>query len=113
MTITLIPQETYDRLMEIYTQYPNLSLQNKGYQYINKSKLTAEELEVFSEVQTILSKHINDFREFNNFKISKRGEIQLRFQYIWDPNDTRFRGVGYILLSELLNGFEDKALINT
>lgn len=106
MTITLIDQATHDRLLEIYNTYPALSLQNNGYQYIDQSKFTEEEAAAFKEVEDILKVHINDFRKLHNFRLSKRtNEIQLRFEYVWDPEATHFVGVGYILLDELLNGF--------
>jgi hypothetical protein len=88
-----------------------LTSQNEGYEYIDKSKFAKEEKEAFDNIEAILKKHITGFHEFNNFRISRKtNELELRFQYSWtaDDPDSRvsFSGVGYILLDELLNGFD-------
>lgn len=106
MKITLITQEVHDQLQEYYEKYPNLTLQNKGYEGIDFSKLSEEERSVKSEIEGILKKHIDDFIEFQNFVLTKKSkEVQMRFQYIWDPGVTYYKGVGYLLIDELLNGF--------
>lgn len=108
MTITLITPEEHKQLQDIYQDYPALRLQNKGYQTIIKSTLIEENLKAWDTVEGILKKSILGFREFNNFKTNKAGEVQVRFQYNWsadDPGTIPFTGVGYLLLEELLNGF--------
>ena len=111
MTITLITQDVYNNLLDIFNKYPKLTLQNEGYQYIKKDALTEEETTKFKEVNDILKQHIKGFKEFNNFRLSKKTqEIQIRFQYDWTADDETkrlvpFTGVGYLNLIELLNGF--------
>lgn len=106
MKITLITQEIHDQLQGYYEKYPNLTLQNKGYEGIDFSKLSEEERSAKAEIEVILKKYIDNFIEFQNFRLStKSKEVQMRFQYIWDPESTHFKGVGYLLIDELLNGF--------
>lgn len=117
MTITLISQEEYDKLISIQKEYPALTFQNEGYQYLNKSKLTEIELEKFKEAESILNKAILGFSEFNHFKYSKKnGELQVRFQYEWtaDEENSRisFTGVGYLEVKELLKGFRENWKFN-
>src|SRR6478735_7163016 len=107
MKIELITPEQHEYILNSYKQYPELTLQNKGYEYINKSALSDEAKEVLKSIETILNNSIVGFRSFSNFKINKAGELQLRVQYnySYDNNLAPFTGVGYILLDELLNGF--------
>lgn len=110
MTITLITQEVYDQVLDIYNKYPKLTLQNEGYQYIRKANLNEEELNKFKEVNDILKQAIKGFSEFNNFRLGKKTqELQIRFQYDYSADveirTTPFTGVGYLYLEELLNGF--------
>lgn len=114
MKITLISQEIYDRLKAIYDQYPALIFQNEPYQYLDKSKLTDIELDMFEQVETILREHIDGFSKFNNFRTKPNHDISLRFHYNYnyDNDGIPFDGIGYILLDELLNGFEEKESSN-
>lgn len=103
MTIIPIDADTYNVLLTIQKSYPNLTYQNKGYDYPDKSKWTDEDNEAFKIVTDILSKAIKDFVEFNHFIFRKRDNknvIALRFQYQYDSS---FTGVGYIALTDLLN----------
>jgi len=118
MTINLITPEQHETLLNIYTNYPALSLQNTGYEGIDRSKFTDEEKAADAKVNEMLSKSILGFTRFQNFRLSKEGIVSLRIQYDYnadyvkkyeyDPNGIRpFTGVGYINLDELLNGFVD------
>lgn len=109
MTIDLITQEQYNILLNIQKNHKILTFQNKGYEYIDKSKLTESDKEAIKEIESILNSHIKGFYNFNNFLFSKDNELRIRFQYNWnyDNNIGSFKGVGYILLDELLNGFRD------
>lgn len=116
MEIRLISKEQYDILTRIYNENKGLFLQNEGYEYINKDKLSNEDKGAFNIVTDILREHIIGFSEFNNFKLSSDNRIRLRFQYEWTADERKdnphfrgipFTGVGYILLDELLNGFEE------
>ena len=109
MTISLITQELHDRLLEIQKEFPALTLQNEGYQYLKKRNFTEADQKAFDEVSAILQQHIQGFSEFNNFKKSKDGFVKLRFQYDWgadsNPPTTYYIGVGYMLVDELHKGF--------
>lgn len=110
MTINLITEEEYNLLLEIQKEHPILTFQNQGYQYIDKSKFTEEDTNAFNKVTEILKNAIVGFSEFNNFRTTKIGELEIRFQYNWsaDSPGVSFTGVGYLLVDELLNGFREK-----
>ena len=111
MTIELITREQYSTLVAIQEKYKILTFQNEGYQYINKKKFTEEDWKAFDIVTSILRECITGFTEFNNFKIVKKtGEVKVRFQYNWtadddDDNRVYYTGVGYLLLTTLVEGF--------
>jgi hypothetical protein len=95
--------EDYNRLVEIQKEYPKLTYNNKGYEYLDKSEFTEEESKAFNEVTELLKKVIGGFHSFNNFKTyqSMPGQIVLRFQYDYaygNPGSTHFTGVGYLNL---------------
>ena len=104
MTITLIEQHKYDYLLDIQKRFPALTFQNDGYEYINKSKLTEEELKALKDVDDFLRKCIKGFSKFFNFRINRKGTIDIRFDYAWSES---FTGVGYLELQELLNRFNE------
>lgn len=108
MTIDLIKNKEYLKLLEIQKNHHLLTFQNKGYQYINKSKFSEEDKKAFEEVTEILSKSVRGFSEFNNFKLDKNKNIGIRLQYNYgyEEGERSFYGVGYLLVSELLNGFK-------
>ena len=115
MTITLISKEQLDRLLEIQKTYPNLTYDNKGYDNLNLSLLTPEELKHFKEAEEIIKTSIKGFREFNHFKPSKsKPELpMIRFQYNWTadhPGELPFTGVGYLFVHELHYGFDNVVL---
>lgn len=112
MKIELINQITYNKLLSIYTGFPSLTFQNKGYEYIPKFKLTDLDKEKILEVEQVLRQTIKGFSSFTNFRLFK-DEIQLRFDYNYnyDGIGLPFIGVGYILLDELLNGFRELPVI--
>lgn len=108
MKIELITADQHATLQSIYESTPALFLQNKGFEGINKDALRECDKEKLNEVNTILKSSITGFRCFQNFRLTKSKDIQIRFQYNYgaEDNTTPFTGVGYILLDELLNGFE-------
>ncbi len=112
MKIELITPENHAKLLEIYNNTPALTLQNKGYEGIDRSAFTDEEKAKDNEVNEILKKAIVGFSRFQNFKTNnKDNALTLRFQYDYTAHDRSlgipFTGVGYILLDELLNGFKN------
>ena len=109
MEIDLITQEQYNTLLEIQNNNKILTYQNKGYDNFDKSKMSPEDKEAVNEIESILKKHIKGFSTFQNFKLSKKtNELEIRFQYNWgyDGKGIYFIGVGYLLVKELLKGFE-------
>ena len=104
MTIELLTIEEYALLRDIQKDHKGLTFQNDGYQYINKDNLSDAEKEAFKEVEELLKKKIHGFSEFFNFKLGDNNKIRLRFNYGYSSS---FTGVGYILLDELLNGFNE------
>lgn len=107
MTINLIEQEVYDTLLYIQEKYPRLTFQNKGYEYINRNEFTEEEKQADLQVNEILKKAIHKFTIFNNFCHTEKGELRIRFHYLWnEPGKITFDGVGYLSVRELLNGFD-------
>ena len=110
MKINLITPEQHDTILNIYKSFPILTLQNKGYEGIDKTKLTDLDREKINEIETILKNAIVGFRRFQNYKLDKNNNVVLRFQYNYDYEtslNAGFVGVGYILLDELLNGFNN------
>lgn len=101
MTIKLLTQEEYDKLLDIQQKCPKLTFENKGYEYIDRRLFSEEEVEYYRQVSVILREHIKDFVRFDNFRMTT-GELVIRFQYHYDIS---FTGVGYIKAIELLNGF--------
>lgn len=108
MKINLITPEQHAELLQIQKEFPVLTFQNSGYQYIDKSKLTDQDKEKIKEIETILKASIYGFSSFTNFRHDNNGNLQIRFNYNYDY-DTKgyFIGVGYILVDELLNGFKN------
>lgn len=105
MTIELITEDLHNELLQIQKNFPKLTFQNNGYEYINKSTFTDDDMNAFNRVTEILNDHIKGFSRFDNFRLTeKTKEVQIRIQYYWDIS---FRGVGYLLLDELLNGFKE------
>ena len=102
MKIKLITPELHAELMEIFDDHPELCLQNKGYEYLDRDvrEAKAEQIDRISE---ILKEHVEGFVKFFNFKLRNDG-VYLRFDYYWDHG---FTGVGYLNLDHLLSGFPE------
>tara|TARA_R110000851_G_scaffold11938_2_gene41408 strand:- start:441 stop:869 length:429 start_codon:yes stop_codon:yes gene_type:complete len=97
----------YNRLKEIQKQYPKLTFDNDGYQYIRKE--LEEHKEQVEEINSILSKEILGFSKFFNFKPRKDGSFAVRCDYNWGAGDekvTYFIGVGYFEIEE----FKEKSI---
>jgi hypothetical protein len=92
-------------------KHPALTLQNQGYEKIN-NKLSDLDKAKIKEIEALLGKSIVGFSSFQNFKLSTKNKVGLRFQYNYDAdyegggNKIYFIGVGYILVNELLVGFK-------
>lgn len=109
MRIELLTQNQYDEILTIHNEFPELSLENNGYEYLNRREFSPEAKEADKKVSDILKANIYGFCSFSNFCRDKDGNIRIRIQYNWNYDDKEgsFVGVGYCLLSELLNGFKD------
>lgn len=88
--------DNYNRLILIQKEYPELTFQNEGYEYLSKEVINKHK-EQIEEISNILKTTISGFVEFNNFKIDKTGDILIRVQYHWDK---MFVGVGYFNIEE-------------
>lgn len=110
MKINLITKKQHETILNIFKTYPIFTLQNKGYEGVNRNLFTDEENEKDKKVNDILKSAIFGFRRFQNFRLDKNNELQIRFQYNYNYNPSDgipFIGVGYILADELLNGFRE------
>jgi hypothetical protein len=110
MRINLITKEEYTHLLNIFNNNPILTLQNKGYETPNEKEFSEDDKQSKIEVTAILKNAVHGFSSFTNFRLNKNQQIEIRLQYnySYDGNGIPFIGVGYILLDELLNGFEKK-----
>jgi hypothetical protein len=108
MTIHLINQELFNRIEQIQKEFPLITYEDSTWSSRpNKRGWSDEYHEAFKEVEEILRAHITGFSSFTNFQFSKEKGVRLRFQYNWtaDGGGLPFTGVGYLWLTELLNGF--------
>jgi len=112
MKIELLTPEQHDQLLNIHNSFPELTLENKGYEGINRRELSDEAKEADKQVNAILKANVCGFSSFQNFCHTKDGDIRIRLQYNWGAEDNTmpFTGVGYVLLSELLNGFNETTI---
>lgn len=110
MKIELITNEQFKQITDIQENYPVLTFENKGYQYIDKSKMTEGDEEAVKQIESILKDNIIGFCSFTNFRTTEDSKVQIRLEYNYgaEDNSMSFTGVGYILLEELLNGFNEK-----
>lgn len=91
-------KSNYERLKDIQEEYPFLTFQNNGYEYLKLRypKEWEEHREIIEEISEILKGEIESFIRFDNFKKREDGSVVVRCQYMWDE---RFSGVGYFPLS--------------
>lgn len=109
MKIQLLTPEQHDEILSIYKSFPELTLENKGFEGINRREFSNEAKEADTKINAILKNTVVGFSSFQNFCHTKERAIRLRLQYNYgaEDNSMPFTGVGYILLSELLNGFKE------
>lgn len=88
-------EEAFARLMEIREQYPELTFNNEGYQYI-KPEVREAHKEQIEEISTILKAQDPDIVKFNNFKPRKDGTFSIRCQGYYDRSSSGFVGVMYL-----------------
>lgn len=92
----------HDRLIEIQKQYPALTFDNQGYQYMDTSNFSEEEKKALQEVHDILKQCVGGFTKFNNFKPRKDGTFDVRCQADWNYGEDGlpFIGVFYIRMDQ-------------
>ena len=81
----------YQKLINYQKDYPELTFQNNGYEYIHP-EVREKHKEQIKEISEILKTEIEGFVKFNNFILRKNDTFDIRCQYCWDVN---FTGVGY------------------
>lgn len=92
-------QTNYETLVKIQKEFPELTFDNNGYEYLDKDvkERHKEQIDLISE---ILKKEIKGFVRFDNFKPRKNGTFDVRVQYHWAFN---FKGVGYFNVEDFKN----------
>ena len=101
-------EDLVNRLKELREEFPQLTFENVGYQYLS-NKVIQEHEKPIAEINGILKKLLKGFSTFNNFKPRKDGSIVVRLQYNYgDHHETGsyFIGVGYFTFEELLNEYQ-------
>lgn len=82
-----------DLLDGIRRAFPELTLQNNGYDYLSK-EVRKENKEIISGVLDLIRDYIPTVSKFHNFHKSIKGDWTVRVDYKWD-DDINFFGVGY------------------
>ena len=94
--------EIYNKLLEYQQNYPLLTFQNNGYEYLSK-EIQDNHKDQIKEIEELLKTKIEGFSHFNNFKI-KSNIILVRCQYDYSKHlencKTSFIGVGYFPLED-------------
>ncbi len=97
---------TIQKLKDLKDQYPQLTFNNDGYQYLPKDVRESHKLAI-EEIESLLKTLIIGFVSFSNFKPRSNGDIVVRYQVIYDndPNSGMcgFTGVAYTTFEELEN----------
>jgi hypothetical protein len=70
MTINLITKKNVN--FDSYKKHPALTLQNQGYEKINRDKLSDLDKAKIKEIEALLGKSIVGFSSFQNFKLSTK-----------------------------------------
>jgi hypothetical protein len=89
----------YDRLIELKNDYPELTFNNDGYEYLSPSVKEAHKAQI-EEISAILKETVFGFVRFDNFKPRKNGSFAVRMQTQWDE---RFTGVQYNDIEDFKN----------
>jgi hypothetical protein len=98
----------YDRLNEIREQYPELTFDNDGYQYLSP-EIKEKHKKQIDEISEILKKTVPGFERFDHFKPSKKYGFTVRLQcnYNHGTKNLPFTGVDYIPLEKFKNLDDD------
>lgn len=88
----------YAKLKAFQKNFPQLTFQNKGYQYIKK-EVIEDHKEQIKEILALIKTQAPFITEFNNFKTYKEDKIGVRCQGRYDQT-TGFIGVYYFALKD-------------
>jgi len=86
----------FDELTALKDMYPELTLDNDGYQRLDDAVMDANK-EGVQKIESLLRASVPDFVRFQNFKPRKDGTTSVRCQTRWSPG---FTGVCYIALDD-------------
>ena len=86
----------YEELVKLYQEYPELTFQNKGYQYLPQ-EVKERNKEGIDKINAILEKTIEGFVRFDNFKNRPDKNFWIRCQTKWSPD---FTGVNYFKIED-------------
>ena len=86
----------YEELVKLYQEYPELTFQNEGYQYLPQ-EVKERNKEGIDKINTILEKTIEGFVRFDNFKNRTDKNFWIRCQTKWSPG---FTGVNYFKIED-------------
>lgn len=86
----------YEELVKLYQEYPELTFQNKGYQYLPQ-EVKERNKEGIDKINTILKKTIKGFVRFDNFKNRTDKNFWVRCRTNWSPG---FTGVNYFKIED-------------
>jgi hypothetical protein len=101
----------YNKLIMFQKKYPELTLNNNGYEYLNK-EIQEKFKKQIKEISDILKIVIPEFVKFNNFKPRKDGSFSVRCQQHYDKT---FKGVGYFHITDFkkFKEYDKKEIYNS
>lgn len=85
-----------NRLKDIQKKYPELTFQNKGYEYL-PLKVKIDHKDVIKEIDAIMKDFDPSYISFSNFIFNKHGNLCIRYQcnYNHGQPGLPFEGVHY------------------
>lgn len=81
----------YDKLIELKNEYPELTFNNDGYEYLSRGVKDAHKAQI-AVIEVMLEHTVPGFVRFDNFKPKKNGSFDVRMQTMWSEY---FTGVQY------------------
>lgn len=95
----------YDELVRIQKEYPELTFQNNGYEYIHD--ILEKHSNVVKEIGKIIRNYDHQFVKFHNFKMRDDGTFYVRYDAYYTPGmHSGFQGVVY----QPINNFKEVIL---
>lgn len=90
-----------NRLIELKNQFPALTFDNNGYEYISPDvrELHAEQI---SEIGELIKQLDSSFVKFFNFKPRKDGSFAVRYDCYYDQSTIYFIGVHYLVINDIV-----------